>query len=294
MGCHLAGACPSEVLDISPWAEATARYLLRSPYAQRCPQVQDQLLRLRHDCGKPCSTTSASSRDPPLPDGTTEPGFRVMVAGGLGANPPPRRRSKSSRAARPAPHRRSDLRTFDHYGNRDNKLRARMKWLVDTMGNRGGAHPDHKERRLLRAASGWPGGIPAQVVEHGDAPAGMTVDGVVENLPGSVRCSCAPPTPTSGGCRPTSCAARQRTVSAMASCTLGDITSAQFRALAAIQRDFAIDIRITKPPEPCAPRISPRPTARSYDRLTDIGMADRERGSPATWSLPRADTVTSP
>ena len=26
------------------------------------------------------------------------------------------------------------LRTFDHYGNRDNKLRARMKWLVETMG----------------------------------------------------------------------------------------------------------------------------------------------------------------
>ncbi len=26
------------------------------------------------------------------------------------------------------------LRTFDHYGNRDNKIRARMKWLVDTMG----------------------------------------------------------------------------------------------------------------------------------------------------------------
>ena len=32
-GCHLAGACPFEVLDISPWAEATFRHLLRNPYS---------------------------------------------------------------------------------------------------------------------------------------------------------------------------------------------------------------------------------------------------------------------
>src|SRR5438067_9627778 len=31
MGCHLAGACPQEKLDITPWAEATARWLLRHP-----------------------------------------------------------------------------------------------------------------------------------------------------------------------------------------------------------------------------------------------------------------------
>ena len=37
-GCHLAGACPFEVLDISPWAEATFRHFLRHPYAQRLPR----------------------------------------------------------------------------------------------------------------------------------------------------------------------------------------------------------------------------------------------------------------
>ena len=37
-GCHLAGACPFEVLDISPWAEATYRHLLHHPYAQRLPR----------------------------------------------------------------------------------------------------------------------------------------------------------------------------------------------------------------------------------------------------------------
>ncbi|MDQ6725972.1 MAG: nitrite/sulfite reductase, partial [Actinomycetota bacterium] len=38
MGCHLAGACPFEVLDISPWAQATFEHLLRNPYAQRLPR----------------------------------------------------------------------------------------------------------------------------------------------------------------------------------------------------------------------------------------------------------------
>ena len=38
MGCHLAGACPFEVLDIRPWAEATSRCLLRNPIAQRLPR----------------------------------------------------------------------------------------------------------------------------------------------------------------------------------------------------------------------------------------------------------------
>src|SRR6476619_8007575 len=37
-GCHLAGACPFEVLDIRPWARATTEFFLRNPYAQRLPR----------------------------------------------------------------------------------------------------------------------------------------------------------------------------------------------------------------------------------------------------------------
>jgi len=38
MGCHLAGACPQEILDITPWAQATTDFLLRHPYGQRLPR----------------------------------------------------------------------------------------------------------------------------------------------------------------------------------------------------------------------------------------------------------------
>ena len=38
-GCHLAGACPYEVLDISAWAEATYRHFVRNPLSQRLPRT---------------------------------------------------------------------------------------------------------------------------------------------------------------------------------------------------------------------------------------------------------------
>ncbi|MCB0964250.1 MAG: hypothetical protein KDA98_13285, partial [Acidimicrobiales bacterium] len=38
MGCHLAGACPQEHLDITQWAEAANRHFLRNPIAQRLPR----------------------------------------------------------------------------------------------------------------------------------------------------------------------------------------------------------------------------------------------------------------
>src|SRR5207245_2504558 len=65
------------------------------------------------------------------------------------------------------------LRVQDHYGNRDNKLRARMKWLVDTMGIDELRERIFKERKFLPASATYPGGVPAVVTERGDAPAGM-------------------------------------------------------------------------------------------------------------------------
>ena len=265
MGCHLAGACPLEVLDITWWAEATARYLLRSPYAQRLPRkFKINFSGCATDCGQAMfNDVGVIGVSRPLPDGTVEPGFRVMIAGGLGANPHPAQALEEFTAREDLlPTVEAILRTFDHYGNRDNKLRARLKWLL-------------KERRLLRAAWGWPGGIPAQVLEHGDAPAGMTGDGVVENLPGAVPVQLLSTDPYRRWVEANVVRGRANgTVSAMASCTLGDITSDQFRALADIQRDFAIDIRITNRQNLALRDLTEADLRGLYDRLAEIGMAD--------------------
>jgi sulfite reductase beta subunit-like hemoprotein len=278
MGCHLAGACPLEVLDISPWAEATARYLLRSPYAQRLPRkFKINFSGCATDCGQAMfNDVGVIGVTRPLPDGTVEPGFRVMIAGGLGANPHPAQALEEFTSREDLlPTVEAILRTFDHYGNRDNKLRARLKWLVDTIGIDELRTRILKERRLLRAASGWPGGLPAQVLEHGDAPAGMTLDGVVDGLPGSVPVQLLPTDPYQRWVAANVVRGRANgTVSAMASCTLGDITSDQFRALAAIQRDFAIDVRITNRQNLALRDLTEADLRGLYDRLAEIGMAD--------------------
>ncbi|CAN5708899.1 nitrite/sulfite reductase [soil metagenome] len=249
IGCHLAGACPFELLDISPWAEATFRHFLRHPYAQCLPrQFKINFSGCATDCGQAMFNdigVVAVSR--PRPDGTLEAGFRVFVAGGLGANPHPAQALEdfTSRDDLLAT-LEATLRTFDHYGNRDNKIRARMKWLVDTIGIDELRRRIFVERRLLLAVSDWPGGLPDHVAEHGDEPAGLASD--------------QSPTPVGWG---TNVVIRRSdafgrwddvnvvrgnakgTVSAHAYARLGDVTAEQFRALASLQRQLGAEVRVT-------------------------------------------------
>src|SRR5919205_2096257 len=90
-GCHLAGACPFEVLDISPWAEAAYRHFLRNPYAQRLPRkFKINFSGCVTDCGQAMfNDIGVIAVARPRGDGSVEPGFRVFFAGGLGANPHP-------------------------------------------------------------------------------------------------------------------------------------------------------------------------------------------------------------
>ena len=99
----------------------------------------------------------------------------MFIAGGLGANPHPAQALEEFTPREDLlPTIEACLRTFDHYGNRDNKIRARMKWLVDTMGIDELRERILKERKFLRGARDWPGGIPEHVARAGDAPAGGT------------------------------------------------------------------------------------------------------------------------
>jgi sulfite reductase beta subunit-like hemoprotein len=173
----------------------------------------------------------------------------VFIAGGLGATPHPAQALEEFTS-------REDLlatieailRVFDHAGNRDNKLRARMKWLVDTLGIDELRARVVKERRLLLAAAGWPGGIPAVVQEAGDGPAGLSPTGF---SPGSARPG-AVPVEISGGSpyvrweRANVVRGVARgTVSAYAHCRLGDVTADQFDGLAALQRRLGAEVRVT-------------------------------------------------
>jgi sulfite reductase (ferredoxin) len=277
-GCHLAGACPYEILDISPWAEATFQHFLRHPLAQRLPRkFKFNFSGCETDCGQAMFNdvgiiAAARRRD----DGSIEPGFRVFVAGGLGANPHPALALEefTSREDLMAT-LEACLRVFSNHGNRDNKLRARMKWLVDTLGWEELQAKILKERHLLVASSSWPGGIPAIVEKLGDEPAGRA-DGVTPTTIGQgtpVSITRTQPYDRWEDANVVRGSAKG-TVSAYAWAKLGDITSAQFRSLAAFQREFGAEVRVTNRQNLVFRGLDDSQLPRLYERLSTIGMAE--------------------
>ena len=277
-GCHLAGACPFEVLDISPWAEAAFRHFLRSPIAQRLPRkFKINFSGCSTDCGQAMfNDVGVVGVGRPRPDGTIEPGFRVFFAGGLGANPHPAQALEEFTAREDLlPTIEAILRVFDHYGNRDNKLRARMKWLLDTMGVDELRERIIKERRFLRASATWPGGIPEYVAEHGDAPAGVST--AITPTPVGVPVTLKLPERDGYTKWETANVVRgvaKGTVSAYAYAKLGDITSDQFRALASIQRELRAEVRVTNRQNLVFRGLTEEQLKTLYDRLAVINMAE--------------------
>jgi sulfite reductase beta subunit-like hemoprotein len=268
-GCHLAGACPFEVLDISPWAEATFRHFLRHPYAQRLPRkFKINFSGCATDCGQAMFNdigVIAVSR--PRPDGTVEPGFRVFFGGGLGANPHPALALEEFTSREDLlPTLEAALRTFDHDGNRDNKLRARMKWLVDTLGVDELRRRILRERRLLIASATWPGGLPEPVVERGDAPAGLSTAVAVAITRRDPFGRWESANVVRG--------AASGTVSAYASCRLGDVTAEQFAGLASLQRELGAEVRVTNRQNVVFRGLEEAMLPRLYAGLENLGMAE--------------------
>jgi sulfite reductase beta subunit-like hemoprotein len=277
-GCHLAGACPFEVLDISPWAEAAFQHFLRNPIAQRLPRkFKINFSGCSTDCGQAMFNdvgviATARTHD----DGTIEAGFRVYIAGGLGANPHPALALEEFTAREELlPTIEAILRVFEQNGNRKNKLRARLKWLVDTLGFEELQERIFAIRKFLLASSTWPGGIPDEVEKLGDAPAGVAVGitptPIGQGTPVALR-----------GTRPYERweqanvvrGVAKGTVSANVYSHLGDVTSAQFRELAQIQRDLGLEVRITNRQNFVFRGLAENQLATLFARLESLGMAE--------------------
>ena len=278
-GCHLAGACPHEKLDISPWAEAVYRHFVRNPISQRLPRkFKINFSGCESDCGQAMFNDVGVIATARIgASGEVEHGFRVFIAGGLGANPHPALSLEEFTAREDLlPTIEACLRVFDQAGNRDNKLRARMKWLVDTLGFDEVKRRVLNQRRLLLASSSWPGGIPVEVAAAGDSAAG-----VVE--PGS-----GPVTPMGQGTPVTIGnrspyerwnranvvrGVRDGTVSVYAWARLGDITGDQFRAVAALQREVGAHIRLTNRQNMVLRGLAESDLPLVYHRLEALDMA---------------------
>jgi len=129
---HMSGVCVDTVFDVTPYAEATARFFLRHPVCQKLPRkFKFAFSACEHDHGLvPIHDMGATAV---IRDGRR--GFRVTVGGGLGASPhiaqvldefvPVEEFLRVSEAA---------LRIFDRLGERKNRNKARIKFLVKKLG----------------------------------------------------------------------------------------------------------------------------------------------------------------
>jgi len=277
MACHLAGACPYEHLDVTPWAEATYRHFVRNPLGQRLPRkFKVNFSGCSTDCGQAMFNdvgVVAVTRE--REDGSVEQGFRVYIAGGLGATPHPALSLEDFTTREELlPTIEAVLRVFDQTGNRDNKLRARLKWVIDQLGIDEVRRRVLKIRHTLPASSTWPGGIPPEVASVGDAPAGRASVGEVTPVGQGVRVALRSSDPfvnweTASVIR----GAAKGTVSAIAYAAIGDITASQFKALAAIQRELGADVRLTNRQNVAFRNLTEDQLRILHDRLEVIGMA---------------------
>ena len=129
---HMSGLCSDTVFDITPHAEATARFFLRHPVCQKLPRkFKIAFSACPHDHGLvPIHDLGATAV---LRDGKR--GFRVTVGGGLGASPHIAQvldefvpEDELLRVAE------ATIRVFDRLGERKNRNKARIKFVVKKLG----------------------------------------------------------------------------------------------------------------------------------------------------------------
>ncbi len=128
----IAGIDPEEPFDVTPYAYETFQYLLRNPICQEMGRKfkisfsssdKDSAFSFIHDLGY----------IPKIKDGKR--GFKVMIGGGLGANPYLALTAfEFLEEDQIIPFTEAVIRVFDRYGERNRRMKARFKFLLEDVG----------------------------------------------------------------------------------------------------------------------------------------------------------------
>jgi sulfite reductase (ferredoxin) len=156
--CPYAGVCPDEVFDVTPYSRALSKFLLGHPDCQNfgrkfkpafsgCSQHACGLTNL-HDLGLIAVKRSESGQE--------KRGFQMYVGGGLGAVP---YNAKLFDAFVPTeellPLAQSIARVFGKLGEKKNRNRARIKFLIQDLGIEKFKELVLEERKALPPDARW-------------------------------------------------------------------------------------------------------------------------------------------
>jgi len=133
---YAAGIDPAEPFDVSPYASETFSYFIRNPVCQDMGRKfkisfssseEDSALAYIHDVGLIPKIRQ---------DGDEEVrGFRVVIGGGLGAQPAMAYLAHEFLPEdQVIPYIEAVIRVFDRYGERTNRNKARLKFLIAKIG----------------------------------------------------------------------------------------------------------------------------------------------------------------
>lgn len=149
---YTAGVDPEEPFDVSPYAYTMFQYFLRNPICQEMGRKfkisfsssdKDSAYSFMHDLG---FIPKVQYRD-----GKEVRGFKVLVGGGLGAQPYLAYVGQEFiEANKIIPFAESVIRVFDRYGERTRRHKARMKFLIDDIGFETFMDLVQKEHRALK------------------------------------------------------------------------------------------------------------------------------------------------
>ncbi len=134
--CPEAGFLAAEAYDVQPYARAATEFLLRNPFAQ---QLARKFKMAFSACPEDCAATAI--HDIGLlgraveQNGSPGPAFRVVVGGGLGSTPFTAQTLWETVPAEDLLVRlKAILKVFAAHGNRKNRVRARLKFVVHRLG----------------------------------------------------------------------------------------------------------------------------------------------------------------
>ncbi len=162
-GCPLAGVCHDEPFDITPYAKALSAFLLGHPDAQDfgrkfkisfsgCADHACALAHI-HDLGLIADLRTV--------DGQPRRGFAIWVGGGLGAVPHPAKELYDFLPVEELlPVAQAICRVFGRFGEKKNRARARLKFLVAKMGIEAFRLETEQERRRLAHDDRWLSDLP--------------------------------------------------------------------------------------------------------------------------------------
>jgi sulfite reductase beta subunit-like hemoprotein len=285
--CPYAGVSHEEVFDVRPYASAVTEYFLRNPLNQNLPRKfkfafegcpTDHARITIHDFGAVAKIREIN--------GKKVRGFQCYVGGGLGATPFAAQLIEDFTPEELLiPTAEAVVRIFDRHGNRKDKARARIKFVLKDWGIEKMRQTILEERKI------------AMLTRSGQTPKFTISTQGFDELPPQVNLPASISEPSDPGYKrwkETNVRKQKQPghVTVSIRCLLGDIYVPQMHALADISRKYsggrlrtAITQNIVMPwvPEKALPLV--------YKELMDAGLAapDAERVADIT-RCPGADT----